>query len=119
MMKTFSCQIYKNDSEILFPKIKNKQRNVDFTMLGFNLSIQPAIEIEMDGLIIIKGFDIAQFDKEEINIIYNGIKDINCNLAAIEIKLNKKRAKDIILQIKRDDDVLNRLTKKNNTHWNY
>ena len=62
-------------------------------MIGYNLSIQPAIEIEMDGLLIIKGFDISQFDKEETNIIYNGIKDINCNLATIEIKLNKKKQK--------------------------
>ena len=76
------------------------------------MSVQPPIAIEMDGLFKIKGFDISQFDKEETNIIYNGIKDITCNLAAIKIKLNKKKAKDMIIQIKRDDDALKRLTNK-------
>ena len=69
--------------------------------------------IEMDGLFSIKNFNPSIFKKEEISIIFNNIKEEefkNFSNAALEVKYSKTNFDDLVEELNKDKNVLNKMT---------
>jgi len=80
---------------------------------GIKIELGKLIEVEIDGIFKIKNFSLEKFDKNEINIIYNNVGDINnFKYAATEIKYSKTNLEGLVKQLYRDKKVLEKFTPK-------
>ena len=91
-----------NDNKVI--KIKN-QEETKTTIVGKEFIITERKDMENDGFFELNNFDTNIFDKNEICEIYKNIKpdDIKkAKQAIIESKLNKNKVNELLLQLKRD-----------------
>ena len=68
----------------------------------------------MDGMFEINNFSPSIFDKEEVSIIHQNVEDIKLKQftqAVIEIKLSKAKFGDLVTQLYRDKEIIEKLTK--------
>ena len=64
----------------------------------------------MDGVFKINNFSLNLFPQKDISIIYNGIKSKSFNYIALEAKLSKNKITEMIKQLKRDKNILGKMT---------
>ena len=107
-----SSEIYKNDLKRVNQKIKDNP-NAKYIQIGHcKLIFWPKNKIEIDGIYKINGFDFSLFPNDEFNIIYRNINDNEkeaFKYAAIEVKLNKRKMKELAVQLKNDYEVLGKI----------
>ena len=76
---------------------------------GFNLTISPYKEMEIDGYFKMNKFKLEMFNKNEIDVIYSNINkddEKSFNNSIIEVKLNANKVDDLITQIRKDHHLL-------------
>ena len=100
-------------------KIINIPKNEGKTLTykkALKINISEPKKIEMDGFFKIKNFNLAQFDSNEVIVLFNGIdknEDISSyDYAIIEAKLSQKKIKEMLEQIKRDKFVCEKILKR-------
>jgi hypothetical protein len=87
-------------------KIKS-QKIITKSVCDKEIIIKPARDVEIDG--IYENFNFEKFDPKEIICIYKNIKDSeikNFNKVVIEIKLNRDKINELISQLSRDKEIL-------------
>ena len=85
----------------------NKESKVNLD--GFNLTISPYKEMEIDGYFKMNKFKVEMFNKNEIDVIYSNINkddEKSFNNSIIEVKLNANKVDDLISQIRKDHHLL-------------
>ena len=91
----------------------NKESKVNLD--GFNLTISPYKEMEIDGYFKMNKFKVEMFNKNEIDVIYSNINkddEKSFNNSIIEVKLNANKVDDLITQIRKDHHLLKLKNKK-------
>ena len=84
---------------------KESKVNLD----GFNLTISPYKEMEIDGYFKMNKFKVEMFNKNEIDVIYSNINkddEKSFNNSIIEVKLSANKVDDLITQIRKDHHLL-------------
>ena len=103
-----------DDDNILYMN-DEKNNNKEFTSheeikdinYGVEIIIGKLIEVEIDGIFQIDNFRISQFDEKEIKILYKNIDKRNdFKHAALEIKYSKTNFGELVEQLERDKQVL-------------
>ena len=90
--------------------INEKEKNITVDTLG--LTISKVKTIEMDGIFYLNNFKFPNFNPEEVNMIFNNIKENDIKEDVIvEIKMNKKKLKELVEQIKCDNRIMSKLLK--------
>ena len=85
----------------------NKESKVNLD--GFNLTISPYKEMEIDGYFKMNKFKLEMFNKNEIDVIYSNINkddEKSFNNSIIEVKLSANKVDDLITQIRKDHHLL-------------
>ena len=85
----------------------NKESKVNLD--GFNLTISPYKEMEIDGYFKMNKFKVEMFNKNEIDVIYSNINkddEKSFNNSIIEVKLSANKVDDLITQIRKDHHLL-------------
>ena len=85
----------------------NKESKVNLD--GFNLTISPYKEMEIDGYFKMNKFKLEMFNENEIDVIYSNINkddEKSFNNSIIEVKLNANKVDDLIFQIRKDHHLL-------------
>ena len=94
------------------------EKNNDVNILykkKIRITISKPIEMEIDGSFSITTFDYNLFKHDEIDILFNGVKKEEMklfNYAVIEIKLNEGKITELIAQIKRDKNIIEKIINK-------
>ena len=91
----------------------NKESKVNLD--GFNLTISPYKEMEIDGYFKMNKFKLEMFNENEIDVIYSNINkddEKSFNNSIIEVKLNANKVDDLITQIRKDHHLLKLKNKK-------
>ena len=76
---------------------------------GFNLTISPYKEMEIDGYFKMNKFKLEMFNENEIDVIYSNINkddEKSFNNSIIEVKLSANKVDDLITQIRKDHHLL-------------
>jgi len=85
----------------------NKESKVNLD--GFNLTISPYKEMEIDGYFKMNKFKLEMFNENEIDVIYSNINkddEKSFNNSIIEVKLSANKVDDLITQIRKDHHLL-------------
>ena len=85
----------------------NKESKVNLD--GFNLTISPYKEMEIDGYFKMNKFKVEMFNENEIDVIYSNINkddEKSFNNSIIEVKLSANKVDDLISQIRKDYHLL-------------
>ena len=85
----------------------NKESKVNLD--GFNLTISPYKEMEIDGYFKMNKFKLEMFNENEIDVIYSNINkddEKSFNNSIIEVKFNANKVDDLITQIRKDHHLL-------------
>ena len=85
----------------------NKESKVNLD--GFNLTISPYKEMEIDGYFKMNKFKVEMFNKNEIDVIYSNINkddEKSFNNSIIEVKLSANKVDDLISQIRKEHHLL-------------
>ena len=85
----------------------NKESKVNLD--GFNLTISPYKEMEIDGYFKMNKFKLEMFNENEIDVIYSNINkddEKSFNNSIIEVKLSANKVDDLISQIRKDHHLL-------------
>ena len=85
----------------------NKESKVNLD--GFNLTISPYKEMEIDGYFKMNKFKVEMFNKNEIDVIHSNINkddEKSFNNSIIEVKLSANKVDDLISQIRKDHHLL-------------
>ena len=103
--------LIKNELNNILGKIESKRsnENVELLVNEININISKYKEIEIGGFFELKNFKVNLFDDKEISIIYSNIENDEegkYTHAAIEAKLNHKKAEGLIKQLKKDKHLL-------------
>ena len=119
--KYYSFQINK-DYSISITNKKNtfinnvKDNQAFFSVNSETISFFPHKELEVDGIFLIKNkFSTQMFNNDEVKVIFNNVKkneEDKFDFAVLEIKLDPSNLKDIISQIKRDENFFQSITKE-------
>ena len=109
--KDHSCFVIEKDKNT---KIFETRENSNIIMEIFNKKfiVEPPKEIETDGIFNINQFNIKDFDPNEITIIFNNIENKDFKCCVIEVKYNKNKIDELIAQLNRDKEVLEKITDK-------
>lgn len=101
--KSLEVNINNKVTKIMHPKetsIEKFERKIQIKKLN---------EVEMDGMFEINNFSPSIFDKEEVSIIHQNVEDIKLKQftqAVIEIKLSKAKFGDLVTQLYRDKEII-------------
>ena len=80
---------------------------------GIKIEIGELTQVENDGLFKIKNFSLEKFDKNEINILYNNVGDVNnFKYASTEIKYTKTNLEELVKQLYRNKKVFEKFIPK-------
>ena len=86
--------------------------NIKYTELNKTFIISPVERIEVDGIYDVNHFSLPKFESNEVSIIYNNIGGFTDNqsvTAILEIKLSKGKLPQLIQQIKRDNEIMQKV----------
>jgi len=86
--------------------MKNNTQNNDniIDLFGKNIKFNKVRDAEIDG--IYENFNF-EFNLNEVKIIYNNInEEENFKISVLEIKLNPKKIEELLLQLKRDKNIM-------------
>ena len=89
--------------------LSNASNKESINLDGFNLTISPYKEMEIDGYFKMNKFKLEMFNKNEIDVIYSNINkddEKSFNNSIIEVKLNANKVDDLITQIRKDHHLL-------------
>ncbi len=104
--------VNENEREITIPKDESKTVTHSITKKKIIISVSK--KIEMDGSFNISNFSLNLFNNNEIMVHYNGISNFSSyNYAITEAKLNQKKIKEMIAQLKKDKFVTKKISDKN------
>ena len=105
-----SCEFIDPKTQEVLLNINEKEKNITVDTLG--LTISKVKTIEMDGIFYLNNFKFPNFNPEEVNMIFNNIKENDIKEDVIvEIKMNKKKLKELVEQIKCDNRIMSKLLK--------
>ena len=93
----------------------NNQDDWKITEYYSKIQISKLNEIVLDGMFEICNFDTTSFNKEEVYIIYINTNDNNMKTftqAIVEIKLNKNKFGELVSQLIKDKNEIEKLTEK-------
>ena len=87
---------------------------------GNKINIGQLKQVEIDGLFKLNNFSVSKFDSTEIKIIYKNVDDItNFKYSVCEIKYSKKNFDELIQQLKKDKNILEKCIRDSNINTIY
>ena len=112
----FSISIYQEDK--FFKKIKDSQYIIEESINAPVISFSHHGEVEVDGILVCENnFKISMFQNNEVLKVYSDINEKEeekktFQVMILEIKLRAEHLIDLIIQMRRDEKFLSRLTRE-------
>ena len=111
-----TLKIYSKEG-LISPLFLYKQKDYTLTLSSNKskkiVKISVDYQAQIDGFFNISNFDVKQFNKEEVEILYinvNPTEIMNYTQAIIEIKLNQKKIPELLNQLERDKYIAEKET---------
>ena len=105
--------IIKDTGEIL-KKIEDKKKT-NLLIDEENIELGNYTEIEFDGSFEFNNYEFSNFNRDEVSTLFSNVNDTQLssfNYIILEIKLNKYKISDLINQLKRDKEIVKKISNK-------
>lgn len=95
----------------------NSVSRVNFAKIKFEVS--PPKEVELDGVYHKFDYDELPFNEDEVMILFDNTPEKKYEYAIVEIKLSAQKLVELIVQLKKDQAVMNKFIEKSKIYLGF